>query len=165
MGPLPRGGWTRFSDIEEKNPFLGGNSCTRDWLFCRGKFGEIAARRVSDDWFEVLVLPADDKELGEAHVVVTAVSRAFGFILGRRTAIRGHEEITEGKTTRILDTRQQVSTTNTILPPLGWQLTYLSNLETILGPTIDFFLTEVGRRSRRTCTSAGMPQTTRTRPS
>ena len=43
------------------------------------------------------MLPADGKPLGEAHVIITAVARAFGFILGRRSAIRGHEEINEGK--------------------------------------------------------------------
>jgi len=146
MGPLPQGGWTRFSDIEDNNPFFGGKSGSRDWLYSRGEFGEVAARRRSDEWFEVVVLPADDKALGEAHVIITAVARAFGFILGRRSAIRGHEEINGGKTTRVLDTRQRVSTTNTILPPLGWQSTYMGNVEPLLGPTIDFFLTELGEK-------------------
>lgn len=146
MGPLPKGGWTRDSTFEDKNPYFGGLSHSRDWLYSRGKFGEIATRQRSGDWFEVLVLPANGPEWGEAHVIIASVARAFGFILGRRSAIRGYEEINGEKTTRVLDTRQLSSTKNTLLSPLGWQLTYLDNVELLLGPTIDFFLTEVGEQ-------------------
>ena len=146
LGPLPQGRWTRFTHTEEKNEFFGGNTTQRDWLYSHASFGQIAARQRSKKWFEVRVAPTDGKPMGDPEVICTAVARAFGFILGRRSAIRGHEEINEGRTTRQLDTRHEESTQNTLLPPLGWQLTYLNNVERLLGPTIDFFLTELGER-------------------
>jgi hypothetical protein len=46
----------------------------------------------------------------------------------------------------VSDSRQRTFTRNTLLRPLGWELTYLGNVEPLLGPTIDFFLTEVGEQ-------------------
>ncbi len=146
IGPLPQGGWTRFTETEVTNEYFGGSSSHRDWLYSYTNFGQIAARQRSIAWFEVQVFSDDGKPMGDPDKICTAVARAFGFILGRRSAIRGYELINEGKTTRRFDIRHSKSTKNTLLPPLGWQMTYLSNIERLLGPTIDFFLTELGER-------------------
>ena len=82
----------------------------------------------------------------EAFTVCTAVARAFGFVLGRRCVIRGHEEINESRETRRLDTRYPKTTTNSLLQPLGCQLEFMQNVERLLGLAIDFFLTELGER-------------------
>jgi hypothetical protein len=145
MGPdLP--GWTRWTETEVRNQVFGGQRGTRDWLVTDCNIGRVAARRRSDDWFEVRVLPHDGEPMCEAFTVCTAVARAFGFVLGRRCVIRGHEEINENRETRRLDIRYPVTTRNTLLQPLGWQLEFLQNVERLLGLAIDFFLTELGER-------------------
>ena len=81
----------------------------------------------------------------EATAVCTAVARAFGFVLGRRCVIRGHEEINENIETRRLDIRSK-TTKNTLPQPIGSQLEFMRNVERLLGLAIDFFLTELGKR-------------------
>jgi hypothetical protein len=106
----------------------------------------VSARQRSDDWFEVRVLPNEGEPMCETCAVCTAIARAFGFVLGRRCVIRGHEEINETKETRWLDTRYPKTTRNTLLQPLGWQLEFMQNVERLLGLAIDFFLTDLGQQ-------------------
>ena len=145
MGPVPPG-WTRWTESEVRNDVFGGKLNTRDWLVAECGIGRVAARRRSDEWFEVRVLPRDGEPMCEAFTVCTAVARAFGFVLGRRCVIRGHEEINENKETRRLDTRYPETTRNTLLQPVGTQIEFLQNVERLLGLAVDFFMTELGER-------------------
>jgi hypothetical protein len=145
MGPVPPG-WTRWTETEVRNEVFGSQLNTRDWLITDCSIGRVAARQRSDEWFEVGVLPHDGEPMCEAVTVCKAVARAFGFVLGRRCVIRGHEEINENKETRRLDTHYTKVTRKTLLQPLGWQGEFLQNVERLLGLAIDFFLTERGER-------------------
>ncbi len=143
MGPLPPQ-WVRMTETKVRNEVFGHSSSRRDWLTTTCSIGCVSARQRSDDWFEVRVLPKEGEPLREAFAVCTAVTRAFGFVLGRRCVIRGHEEINETQEARRLDTRSPKTTRNTLLQPLGWQLEFMQNVERLLGLAIDFFLTELG---------------------
>ncbi len=145
MGPLPSH-WVRMTETEVRNEVFGRRSSQRDWLTTICSIGRVSARQRSDDWFEVRVLPNDGESMCETNAVCTAIARAFGFVLGRRCVIRGHEEINQTRESRRLDTRYPETTRNTLLQPLGWQLEFMQNVERLLGLAIDFFLTELGER-------------------
>lgn len=145
MGPLPPE-WVRMTETEVRNEVFGHRLSRRDWLTTNCSVGRVSARQSSDDWFEVRVLPREGEPMCEAFTVCTAVARAFGFVLGRRCVIRGHEEINESRETRRLDTRYPKTTRNSLLQPLGWQLEFMQNVERLLGLAIDFFLTDLGER-------------------
>jgi hypothetical protein len=139
-------GWVRVTETEVRNDVFGSRSICRDWLTTTCSIGRVSARRRSADWFEVLVEPPEGESLRDAFTVRQAIARAFGFILGRRCVIRGHEEINETSETRRLDARAQQTTRNTLLPPLGRQLEFLQNVERLLALAIDFFLSGLGER-------------------
>ncbi len=145
MGPLPAA-WVRLTVSEVRNEVFGHRTLRRDWLTTTCSIGRVSARQRSDEWFEVRVHPPEGEPMREAFTVCRAVARAFGFVLGRRCVIRGHEEINETAETRRLDTRYLRTTMNTLLQPLGWQLEFMQNVERLLGLAIDFFLTELGER-------------------
>ncbi len=145
IGPVPHV-WPRMTNSEIHNEFFGNRLTCRDWLVTAAKVGQIAARQRSDEWFEVRVLPQEGSPTCDPFAVRTAVARAFGFVLGRRCAVRGHEEINENKLTRRLDACERKTTKNTLLQPLGFQVEFLQNVERLLGQAIDFFLTDLGRQ-------------------
>jgi len=135
-----------MTQTEIHNDVFGHRSSHRDWLTTTCSLGRVSARQRSDDWFEVRVVPNDGQPTCEAFTTCTALARAFGFVIGRRCVIRGHEEINETVETRRLGTQYPTTTTNTLLQPLGWQIEFLQNVERLLGLAIDFFLTELGGR-------------------
>jgi hypothetical protein len=145
MGPLPPQ-WVRMTETEVRNEVFGHRSARLDWLTTTCSIGRVSARQRSDDWFEVRVLPPEGEPMREASSVCTAVARAFSFVLGRRYVIHGHEEINGTRETRRLDTRSPQTTSNTLLQPLGRPLEFRQNVERLLAPAIDFFLTELGER-------------------
>ena len=145
MGPIPPQ-WVRMTETEVRNEIFGHRSSCLDWMTTTCRIGHVSARKRSDDWFEVRVLPPEGEPMREASTVCLAVARAFGFVLGRRCVVRGHEEINETRETRRLDTRYPQTTRNTLLQPLGRQLEFMQNVERLLGLAIDFFLTELGER-------------------
>jgi hypothetical protein len=113
MGPLPPQ-WVRMTETEVRNEVFGHRSSRRDWLTTTCSIGRVSAQQRSDEWFEVRVLPPEGERMCEATAVCTAVARAFGFVLGRRCVIRGHEEI---NTKRSMRTRRLVgSTSDTPIP-------------------------------------------------
>jgi hypothetical protein len=145
IGPVPQG-WPRVTDSEIHNEFFGHRSSRHDWLATVTRVGRVAARKCSEEWFEVRVLPEEGKPMSDPFLVCTAIARAFGFVLGRRCVIRGHEEINENKRTRRLNAQNSKTTRNTLLNPLGWHLEFLQNVERFLGQAIDFFVTDLGQQ-------------------
>jgi len=145
MGPLPPA-WVRMTETEVRNEVFGGRSTSRDWLTTTCSLGRVSARRRSDDWFEVRVQPNEGDPRRDPYAVCTAVARAFGFVMGRRCVIRGHQEFNDNTEIHRLDTRYPETTRNTLLQPLGWQLEFMQNVEHLLGLAIDFFLTPLGER-------------------
>lgn len=145
MGPDLRG-WARFTATEVSNEVFGGQYHSRDWLVAECGIGRVAAQRKNNEWFEVRVIPKD-VEVHDSRKLCAAISRALGFIIGRRCIIKGYEE-TDGKTIkRHLDIRRHETSSNSLLQPIGMQLEYLQNIEKLLGLAIDFFLTEIGEKA------------------
>ena len=145
MGPLPPY-WTRGTETEVRNEFFGSQQSNLDWLLIESQIGRIAARRRSDAWFEVRVIPYDCTPKCDASTICTAIARAFGLFLGRRCVIRGYEEINENIQIRRIDTGYPETTRNSLLQPLGEQIALMENVERLLGLAIDFFLSELGER-------------------
>lgn len=145
MGPVPNS-WPRVTPRESTNEFFGTSGFTRDWLATTTSIGRVAAQQRSDDWFEVRVFPDDNQPMGDPFEVTTVIARAFGFVLGRRCVVRGHEEYNLERRTRRLDNRYRETSTNGLLAPLGWQMEFLQNVERLLGRAIDFFLTDLGEQ-------------------
>jgi len=111
--------WTRETETEVRNEVFGGRVRHVDWLTTDCKIGRIAARRRTDTWFEVKVIPRDNEPLGDAFTIRSAIARAFSFILGRRCAIRGHEEIDENAEIRRIDAGGEETTENSLPIPIG----------------------------------------------
>lgn len=145
MGPLPPG-WVRITETEVRNEEFSHRSRRADWMATDSRLGRVSARRMSDDWFEVRVVPREEAPMPEASIACTAIARAFGFVLGRRCLLRGYEEVNGTSESRRLDARKLETTANTLRQPLGWQLEFLVNVERLLGLAIDFFLTDLGQR-------------------
>jgi hypothetical protein len=145
MGPVPPQ-WVRITETDVRNAAFGHRSSRRDWLSTTCTIGRVSARQRSDKWFEVRVVPDDGQPMCAAYTACTAIARAFGFILGRRCVLRGHEEYNERNQTRRLSTRYPETTSNALLQPLGRDILFLENAERLLGLAIDFFLTDLGDR-------------------
>lgn len=145
IGPIPPV-WVKDTVTEVRNDVFGMELRTRDWLITSCGLGRVAARKRSDEWFEVRVQAQNDGQDFEGSSVCTAVTRAFGFVLGRRCVIRGHEEINGNKVTRRLDSGYSKTTRNALLQPIGRQVEFGQNVERLLGLAIDFFQTELGER-------------------
>ena len=145
MGPCPPA-WPRSTETEVRNEVFGGRQWTRDWLLTDCSIGQVAARRRSDEWFEVKVVPHDGQPMCDASTTSKIVARAFSFILGRRCVIRGEEWICDNHETRRISVPRQETTRNTLPTPLGRSFELLGNVERLLGAAIDFFGTELGKR-------------------
>lgn len=143
LGPPPDS-WIRCSETEFRNPCFGFLSFRQDWLFTATSFGRVVARQRSELWFEVKLEIESTPARAEPSHLLTAVARAFSFVLGRRCFVRGHEDLSPDSTTRYVEIASRPPTRSTILQPLGWQMAYLQNVERLLGPCIDFFLTDSG---------------------
>ena len=117
MGPAPSG-WTRGTQTTVENEYFGGTAGTLDWMLTETCIGQVAAQRRSGDWFEVKVVFNSDQTPHDAFAVSGAIARAFGFLLGRRCAIQGHEYVSGRKTIRRLDTRYPKPTKNSLYQPL-----------------------------------------------
>ncbi len=145
IGPCPRV-WPRFTESEVRNEFFGGKSSTRDWLLTDCSIGQVAARRRSDEWLEVKVVPHAGLPIHDASTTSKIVARAFSFVLGRRCVIRGEVWISDNQETRRISVPHQETTRNSLPTPLGTSIEFLRNVETLLGTAIDFFGTELGER-------------------
>ncbi|MCL5945589.1 MAG: hypothetical protein M1472_01895 [Planctomycetes bacterium] len=145
MGPaMP--GWTKHTKTQVENDVFGTESVSLDWLSTECNIGRVAARRRSDEWFEVRIIPPNQKQVMDEFASCTAVATAFGFILGRRCIIRGYEHINGNHEIRRLDARQNEFSKNALFGPIGGTgLDYLKNVEKLLGLAINFFLTDLGK--------------------
>jgi hypothetical protein len=143
IGPSPPL-WTRTTETEIRNEHFGRKSFTTDWLVYPCQLGDVAARRQSEDWFEVrLGLPEGPGTSLEAFEILSAIRTAFSFALGRRLVIRGLEDIRPDQEIRILVTERGV-TRNSLLKPLGAGSAFHDNLENLLSRATDFFLATRG---------------------
>jgi|ERR1051326_8025620 hypothetical protein len=145
FGPCPPH-WTRSTVTETQNPRFGSQLWDRDWLLTPSRIGEVAARKLSDDWFEARVTLDQSLSERDTFDVITAIARAFGFVLGKRILFRGYQEEVGDDESRYLVTINQETTRSRLAPPLGDQLEFMGSVEHLLGPAIDFFLTDLGRR-------------------
>ncbi|HLJ92756.1 MAG TPA: hypothetical protein VKU02_06120 [Gemmataceae bacterium] len=135
-----------MTETEVRNEYFGTRSSRRDWLLTKTTLGPLAARARSDQWFEVrLMHEGTQLSVGTAEIL-TAVSRAFGFVLGHRVFVLGYEGIFQDHQTRCLEVPNQEPTRNSLLAPLGTGCAYLGGVECVLGRAIDFFLTDQGER-------------------
>ena len=142
LGPSPEN-WIRGTETEVRNEYFGTVFGALDWLLAEGKFGKLVARRRSDSWFEILLLPATDIA---TYPALIAVARSFGFLLGRRVFIRGHEESGPLGVTRRLQDYARTPARITLLAPLGSGMAYSDGAERLLGNAVDFFLTDAGEQ-------------------
>lgn len=136
--------WTRGTETEVKNEFFGDSWAELDWLLVECSIGRVAARRRSPEWFEARVMFNEKASASDGLEVVNAISRAFGFLLGRRVLVQGHEDDSKGIATKTLRETAK-PTSNTLLEPLGTGMAYSSGAELLLGKLIDFFLTDHGK--------------------
>jgi hypothetical protein len=152
LGPPPST-WVRWTETEIRNEQFPGRSGRRDWLLARPGIGTVAARKRSDQWFEVKAVIEGEQPQADAATILTAVARAFGFVLGRRVFVRGHQELAEGKETRSLAVAAGGPTRGDLEAPIGGSsgplAAYTGGVENLLGLAIDFFLTERGESVAR----------------
>lgn len=138
--------WPRKTETTVNNKYFGHSTTEFDWLTTLCSFGRVSARKRSGNWFEVCVQPLDGQSLPKANDLYRAVAQAFSFFLGRRCVSRGFEDTRRHSDTRRLETRALHTTRNCFLGPIGSQLEAMSSVESLLGLTIDFFLSELGVR-------------------
>lgn len=143
LGPPPKS-WPKATETDIHNEYFGTRSVARDWLVTPTALGNIAARRRSDHWFEILI------RLGETPCnvfeILDAITFAFGFVQGRRIFLLGFVDLARGREARYLRVPEREPTTNSLLKPLGDDEAYLVGGETLLGQAINFFLTDQGKR-------------------
>lgn len=148
LGPPPKD-WIRGTEIEVRNEYFGRRSWKLDWLQASTSFGLVAARRRSDQWFEVQIVIEQVPPREDSIEILWAVARAFGFVLGRRLVIRGLENLVPERETRHLFGVEREPTRKSLPPPLGSGTAYRDHVEALLGRAIDFFITERGEQVAR----------------
>src|SRR5439155_26381545 len=93
LGPPPKE-WTRATEIEIRNQYFDSSHGELDWLLTEPSVGKVAARRRTDEWFEIRVHVNHESRDADTYAVLNAIARAFGFVLGHRVFARGHEDST-----------------------------------------------------------------------
>jgi hypothetical protein len=146
VGPSPTL-WLRHSVTEVRNEAFPERRSSLDWMLGATNFGKVAAKRISDEWFEVRVQIEQPMPDVEALQFVWACEAAFSFLLGRRLVFRGYQERTPEATVRYLRDDRRKPTEGFVAAPLGFSTTtYHDHAEDLLGPAVDFFLMPRGRR-------------------
>lgn len=134
-----------MTHTEIRNESFEGRSSRFDWLQTTTRLGTVVARQRSDQWFEVELMVENESADGSPFEIVHAVAQAFGFVLGRRVWVQGLEDVRTDREIRELYRYREV-TAASLPSPLGERSVYAQNVETLLGKTIDFFLTKQGRK-------------------
>jgi hypothetical protein len=145
VGPPPTK-WIRGTTIEVQNEHFGGESFRRDWLLATTRFGQVAARHRSEQWFEFRVSVDPGMNI-DGQEIILAVRDAFSFILGRRLLVAGFEDSLHDREERHLIAAHRAATGNKLLEPLGSDTAYLENVEKLLEHAVDFFGTDPGARA------------------
>lgn len=144
LGPPPKS-WIRHTDTEVHNEYFGGRSSETDWLQASCRLGSFAARKRSDQWFE-LKARIEPSCATPALELVSAIATAFSLVQGRDVQILGLEEIEPDHETRSLLPSRLEPTKGSVLVPLSGEA-YRLHVEALLGQAADFFLTERGRET------------------
>lgn len=135
--------WTRGTTTRVENPHFGGTASQLDWVQAETSFGVVAARRRGDDRFEVYIRVDQPPAREGTLALLSAVSVAFGVLVGRRVSVLGYEEIAETSQTRDLSAVDVRPGDRVYQPPFGRHQCD-AELEAWLTRAIDYFLTEQG---------------------
>jgi hypothetical protein len=145
LGPAPNE-WTRATEIEIRNEYFPSCHGELDWLLTEPSFGTLAARRRSDEWFEIRVHFNHECRDTDTYAALNAIGRAFGFVLGHRMSVRGHEDSARGFASKCLREPERKPTRHNLLTPLGSGIAYSTGVEGLLAKAIDYFMTAEGER-------------------
>jgi hypothetical protein len=145
LGPPPDT-WIRATETVVHNELFPNRLSSLDWLVAQTRVGPVAARRRTEDWFEVKAIADNAGASSDVWAIVHAAASAFAFAFGRRVVPRGYEDVTLNVQTRFLAAFRRRTTAAGLLAPIGRNIEARAGLEHLIGRAIDYFLTPVGQR-------------------
>lgn len=145
MGPSPTN-WPSMSTERVDNEYFLDSRTFQDWMLAEGEFGKLAARRVSDDWFEMKVYPASEKH--DVNSLLKAARDSFSMLIGRGCETRGCMAMSDSVRREILYSPPKRKSYERLSSPLGWTSILLMQWSSqLISKAMDFFLTPIGKKT------------------